>query len=138
MSDIAVTDRKIQDAREHARDIGNQSLADMLQQLLDYRATARKVIGAHDYRQPGHNGEMPYLDSLVGRSGCQWYTCDQLATTRRIRAESHSRGETAHLCCAHADAGEAKGIWLMDHEMTIEWHKRDHEMRAWRQQRNDE
>lgn len=136
MSNV-LTDREIQLARERARGAGDKATADMLQQLLDYRRTARDVLGAHDYRA-NYNKAMPYLDTLVGQSGCQWFQCTAAATTRRVRAESHSRGEAAHLCCTHADEGEQKSLWLNDHPMNVEWCKRDHEARKWAQQRAEE
>lgn len=132
-----ITDREIQLARERAREAADKPLVEMLQQLLDYRRTAREVLGEHDYRAH-YNKAMSYLDTLVGQSGCQWFQCTAAATTRRVRAESHSRGEAAHLCCAHADEGEQKGLWIDDHGMNIEWRKRDYEMRAWAQKRAEE
>ena len=131
------TDRDIQLARERARDAGDKALVEMLQQLLDYRRTAREVLTHHDYRTH-YNKAMAYLDTLVGQSGCQWFQCASPATTRRVRAEAHSRGEACHVCCAHADEGEQKGLWLDDHPMNIEWRKRDYEMRAWAQKRAEE
>lgn len=132
-----ITDREIQLARERAREAADKPLVEMLQQLIDYRRTAREVLGEHDYRTH-YNKAMAYLDTLVGQSGCQWWACTNAATTRRVRVESHSRGEAAHLCCVHADEGEQKGLWLDDHPMNIEWRKRDHEARAWAQKRAEE
>lgn len=132
-----ITDREIQLARAHARDAADKPLVEMLQQLLDYRRTAREVLGEHDYRTH-YNRAMSHLDTLVGQSGCQWFQCTAAATTRRVRAESHSRGEAAHLCCAHADEGEQKGLWIDDHVMNVEWRKSDYEMRAWAKKRAEE
>lgn len=132
-----ITDREIQLAREHARDAGNASLVEMLQQLVEYRRVARKVLTEHDYRM-SYNKEMSHLDTLVGRSGCQWWQCDQQATTRRMRAEAHSRGDAATLCCTHADEGEVKGLWDMDHPQSVEWKRSDMSMREWRRKRDEE
>jgi hypothetical protein len=131
------TDREIQLAREVAYKTGNKPLTDMLQQLLDYRRAAREVLGHHDYRQH-YNRSMPYLDTLVGQSGCVWFQCTAEAKTRRMRAESHSRGEASHLCCAHADEGEQKGLWLNDHPTNVEWRRQDYEARKWAQKRAEE
>jgi hypothetical protein len=140
-----ITDREIQIARQRAReggrtvsgDGGDVALVEMLQQLLDYRRIARDVLAEHDYRA-SYNRNMAHLDSLVGRSGCTWFQCDQLAKTRRMRAESHSRGTAAHLCCKHADEGEEKGLWDMQHPMSIEWKQSDMSMREWARKRDEE
>lgn len=137
MSKSIITDREIQLARDNAHLDKKPQVAEMLQQLLDFRRHAREVLTHHDYRTH-YNRAMPYLDTLVGQSGCNWFQCDQEATTRRMRAESHSRGESSNLCCAHADEGEQKGLWLNDHPMNVEWRKRDYEMRAWAQKRAEE
>ncbi len=137
MTAAVITDREVQLARERARKSGDVTLVEMLQQLLDYRRHARKVIAAHDYRTH-YNREMPELNTLVDRSGCEWWQCDQRAETRRMRAESHSRGEAAHLCCAHADEGEAKGLWDGAHPMTVAWRKDDYANRDWKRRRDTE
>lgn len=131
------TDRDIQLAREVAYKAGDKPLVEMLQQLLDYRRTSREVLGHHDYRAH-YNKAMPYLDTLVGQSGCEWYACTAEAKTRRMRAESHSSGEASNLCCAHADEGEQKGLWLNEHPMTVEWKRSDMSAREWARKRAEE
>jgi phage/plasmid primase-like uncharacterized protein len=143
--DKVITDREIQIARQRAReggrtvsgDGGDVALVEMLQQLLDYRRISREVVTKHDYRAH-HNKSMSYLDSLVGQSGCQWFQCTAEAKTHRMRNEAHSRGEASCVCCKHADEGEEKGLWDMQHPMSIEWKQSDMSMREWARKRDEE
>jgi len=120
-----VTDREIQLLSYRSKDARLQS---MLYELVELRRAARKVIVKHDLYQPhGYNPAIE-LGGLVNKAGCEWFQCTAHAATQRKPKDRHD--EAWHLCCEHADEGDAKGMWDTDHPANQAWHKEDHARRA--------
>ena len=127
MTAKVITDREIQlAASAHA---GDADLAEMLHQLIDFRKYARAAVAEHDFSSCYNRG-ISELIMYVNRSGCEWWLCDQVASTSRLR--DNGCHEYVRLCCAHADEGEVKGFWSEWHSDNVRLKQEDLEMRAWR------
>lgn len=128
-----ITDRQIQDAAHRAYDAGDTQVETMLRELIEFRKTARTVVGQHDHEvvrgntgcDGYYNRSMVDLMMHVYRAGCEWFQCTKVANTRRVRAEAFAKGETSHLCSEHADEGEGKGLWDEVHPTNIRWKQLD-------------
>lgn len=113
-----VTDREIQIVSYATQD---PRLQLMLRELLDLRRGARKVVSEYDLC-PDHRFCKPpaiQLGALINRAGCQWFQCTAHAHTQRVPKDRIS--EAWHLCHAHADEGETKGMWDEQHPANVQW-----------------
>jgi hypothetical protein len=120
-----VTDREIQLLSYESE---NTRLQQMLQELVELRRAARTTITKYDlYRPHGYNPAIE-LGGLVNRAGCEWWNCTAHAATQRKRKDRHD--EASHLCTAHADEGDVKGLWDEDHPTNQAWRQEDYERRA--------
>jgi hypothetical protein len=120
-----ITDREVQLARDRVYEAGDYQLDAMLQKLLDFRKHGRVALSEHDFRVYYNRG-ISWMASIVNQSGCEWWTCGAAASTSRQR-----RSRVAfRLCRAHADEGEARGLWDEGHSNNMRWKQEDAEERA--------
>ncbi len=130
-----IADREVQLARQRAHEVGDDRLADMLQQLLDFREHGRIAVSEHDFRIYYNRG-ISWMAAIVNQSGCQWWECTAPAQTARMRRESWE--ESSRLCRTHADEGEARGFWNEGHPNNTRWRQEDAERRAGEARRSAE
>jgi hypothetical protein len=131
--DPIVTDREIQLLSYKT---ANKRLQQMLYELVELRRAARTTLTKHDlYRSYAHHPAIE-LGALVNRAGCQWWNCTAHAATQRKPKDRYD--EASHLCIAHADEGEAKGMWDEEHPTNQVWRKDDHARRAMARKRTIE
>lgn len=128
-----ITDREIQ-LVEHAT--SDKRVQAMLRELVEFRRASREAISKHDlYRPDGYDPAIP-LGGLVNRAGCQWWRCTAHAVTQRMSKVRFN--EVEHLCTAHADEGEAQGLWNTEHPANQAWVEEDRAARARARQRTIE
>lgn len=119
-----ITDREIQERSYKTED---KRLQQMLYELVEFRRAARLALNKYDLYHGQHNPAIE-LGGLVNRAGCSWWACTAHAATQRKPKDRH--GEASHLCRAHADEGEAKGMWDAEHPINRLWRDEDHASRA--------
>ena len=119
-----ITDREVQRASYCAHEAGDEQLAAMLEQLLQFREHGRVAVSEHDFRVYYNRG-ISWMTSIVNQSGCEWWSCIEPARTARMRRDRVS----CRLCRPHADEGEVKGLWDEGHSNNTRWKQEDAEAR---------